>query len=47
MRLVIPAPDVLRVFAISGLDRVFPCHRDLDRAVGRLSPRQPSVAQCA
>lgn len=47
VRLLITAPEVLRVFAISGLDRVLPCHSDLDRAVGRLSPHQPSVARCA
>jgi anti-sigma B factor antagonist len=42
LRLVIPVAGVLRVFAISGLDRVFSCHSDLDRALALSRPRQPS-----
>jgi anti-sigma B factor antagonist len=44
VRLVTPGPNLLRIFAITGLDRVIPCHDDLDRA---LAPHQPSPARCA
>jgi anti-sigma B factor antagonist len=47
VRLVITSPHVLRIFAISGLDRVFPCHGNLDWALAPVSPRQPSPARCA
>lgn len=38
VRLVMPGPNVLRVFAISGLDQVIPCHPSLSQAIGQLSP---------
>ena len=38
VRLVMPGPNVLRVFAISGLDRVIPCHHSLSQALGQLTP---------
>lgn len=47
VRLLIPDPDVLRVLAISGLDRVLPCHSDLDRAVGPSRPHRSSPVRCA
>lgn len=33
--------------AISGLDRVIPCHDDLGQALTPSAPRQPSPARCA
>lgn len=42
VRLVMPGPNVLRVFAISGLDQVIPCHRSLSQALGQLSPEPGS-----
>lgn len=44
VRLVIPGPDVLRVFAISGLDRVISCHSDLDQALAQANPHQPGAS---
>lgn len=47
VRLVVSEPHVLRIFAISGLDRVIPCHGDLGQATAPSSARQPSPARCA
>ena len=54
VRLVVSDPHVLRIFAISGLDRVIPCHGDVGQALlvspgsRRVSPaRQASQARCA
>ena len=33
VRLVVSDPHVLRIFAISGLDRVIPCHGDVGQAL--------------
>ena len=48
VRLVVSGPHVLRIFAISGLDRVIPCHGDVGQAllVSSGSP-QASPARCA
>jgi anti-sigma B factor antagonist len=48
VRLVVSDPHVLRIFAISGLDRVIACHGDVGQAV--LVPsgsRQAYPARCA
>jgi hypothetical protein len=38
---------ILRIFAISGLDRVIACHDDLGQALVLSGARQPSPARCA
>jgi anti-sigma B factor antagonist len=54
VRLVVSDPHVLRIFAISGLDRVIPCHGDVGHALlvssgpHQASPaHQASAARCA
>jgi anti-sigma B factor antagonist len=47
VRLVIPDPGVLRIFAITGLDRVIACHSALGRALAPLSPHRPCPTRCA
>jgi anti-sigma B factor antagonist len=47
VRLVIPDPDILRIFVITGLDRVIACHSDLGRALAPLSPHRPCPTRCA
>jgi anti-sigma B factor antagonist len=47
VRLVIPGVNVLRIFAISGLDRVIPCHSDLHEALASSDPHQSSPVRCA
>jgi anti-sigma B factor antagonist len=47
IRLVTSGPNVLRIFAITGLDRVISCHSDLGRALAPSSPHQPCTARCA
>jgi anti-sigma B factor antagonist len=47
VRLVIPDPGILRIFAITGLDRVIACHSDLGRALAPLSQHRPYPAPCA
>jgi anti-sigma B factor antagonist len=47
VRLVVCDPHILRIFAISGLDRVIPCHDDLGSALVPPSSHQPSPARCA
>ena len=54
VRLVVSDPHVLPIFAISGLDRVIPCHGDIGQALLVSSgahqaspPRQASPARCA
>jgi anti-anti-sigma regulatory factor len=48
VRLVVSDPHVLRIFAISGLDRVIPCHHDLRQALLISSgPHEALPARCA
>ena len=54
VRLVVSDPHILRIFAISGLDRVIPCHGDVGHALlvssgsHQASPaHQASAARCA
>ena len=48
VRLVISDPHVLRIFAISGLDRVIACHDDLGQALAPSGPHEASPpARCA
>ena len=48
VRLVVSDPHVLRIFAISGLDRVIPCHGDVGQALLVSSgSHQASPARCA
>ena len=54
VRLVVSDPHVLRIFAISGLDRVIPCHGDVGQALlvssvsHQASPaHRASQARCA
>jgi anti-sigma B factor antagonist len=47
VRLVVSKPHLLRIFAISGLDQVIPCHSDLGQAIAPPGARQPSPARCA
>lgn len=47
LRLVVPGNNVLRIFAISGLDRVIRCHGDLGPALAPSDAHQPSPARCA
>ena len=47
VRLVVSDPHILRIFAISGLDRVIACHDDLGQALVLSGARQPSPARCA
>ncbi|HEU5392066.1 MAG TPA: STAS domain-containing protein [Streptosporangiaceae bacterium] len=54
VRLVVSDPHVLRIFAISGLDQVIPCHGDVGQALLVLSgshqasaAHQASPARCA
>jgi len=42
-----PDPHVLRIFAISGLDRVIACHGALGQALALSSPHEASPARCA
>ena len=48
VRLVVSDPHVLRIFAISGLDRVIPCHGNVGQALLVSSgSHQVSPARCA
>jgi anti-sigma B factor antagonist len=47
VRLVVSDPHVLRIFAISSLDRVITCHDDLGQALARSDPYEASPARCA
>jgi len=47
VRLVDVRPNLVRIFAITGLDRVISCHSDLGRALAPSSPHQPRTARCA
>jgi anti-sigma B factor antagonist len=47
VRLVASDPHVLRILAISGLDRVIACHDDLGHAVAPPGSHQASPARCA
>lgn len=48
VRLVVSDPHVLRIFAISGLDQVIPCHDGLSQALLVSSgPHEASPARCA
>lgn len=48
VRLAVSHPHVLRIFAISGLDRVIPCHGDVGQALLVSSgSHQASPARCA
>jgi anti-sigma B factor antagonist len=45
LRLVIPGASVLRVFAISGLDRVMACYGELGQALAQPGAHQPGAHQ--
>jgi anti-sigma B factor antagonist len=53
VRLALPGANVLRIFAITGLDQVIPCYEDLPQALAPVktanpaNPHQPSSARCA
>jgi len=47
VRLVVSDPHVLRMFTISGLDRVIACHDDVGQALAPSSPHAASQARCA
>lgn len=47
VRLALPGANVLRIFAITGLDHVIPCYDDLAQALAPVNPHQPSSATCA
>lgn len=47
VRLVVSDPHVLRIFTISGLDRVIVCHHDVGQALVPSGPPAASPARCA
>jgi anti-sigma B factor antagonist len=47
VRLVVSDRHVLRIFTISGPDRVIACHHDVGQALAPSSPHAASPARCA